>query len=156
MLLPDTVSPHPFSWHLNTGQWFELQLTYTLSCKYWIPDNGSSCNWHTLWVANTERFHLILVPLQLQPNSSSSCNWYTLRVANTKCFWLIMYYPFSCNRIVVWVAIDVHFELQIPSFRILPREWWHKLQLVHDTSCNWSVYRVAPWVLVELQSKRFE
>jgi hypothetical protein len=121
-----------------TRQWFELQLIYTPSCKYWAlpPDT--------------------ILPLQLQPNSGSSCNWYTLWVANTKCFRLILYYPFSCNRTTIRVAIDVHFELQILSFRISPREWWQKLQLVHDTSCNWSAYRVATSVLVELQSKCFE
>jgi hypothetical protein len=142
---------------------------YSLSWKYWElsawyytplqlqPDSSSSCNWYTLWVANTERFRLILYhplscnqlvvrvaidvhselqipsafscnrtvvrvainvhselqilrasawyyttpPLQLQPDSGSSCNWYTLRVANTKRFCLILYYPFSCNPIVV-------------------------------------------------------
>jgi hypothetical protein len=80
-----------------TRHWFVLQLIYTLSCKYWMlsPDT------------------VLLVPLQL--DSGSSCNWYTLQVENTKCFRLILYYPFSCNRIVVWVAIDVDCELQIMS-----------------------------------------
>jgi hypothetical protein len=114
---------------------------YTPSCKYWVlspdtvlplglqPDSGSSCNWYTLRVANTECFRLILYyPL--------SCNWYTVRVTNTKFFRLILYNPFSCNRIVVWVAIDAHSELQILSAFV----WYYttpQLQPGTGSSCNW-------------------
>jgi hypothetical protein len=122
MLAPDIALPH------------QLQL-----------DSCLSCNWCILGVTNTECLHLILyylfrcnrtvvqvaidvhselqllsasaciIPLQLQPDSGSSCNWYTLWVVNSKCSRLILYYLFSCNRIVVWVVIDLNSELQILS-----------------------------------------
>jgi hypothetical protein len=76
-----------------------------------------------------------ILPVQLQPDSGSSCNWYTLRVANTKCFCLILYYPFRCNPIMVQVAFDVHFELQLKCLR----------------SCNWGACHVATGALFELQ-----
>jgi hypothetical protein len=106
-------------------------------------------------------------PLQLQPDSSSSCNWYTLWVANTERFRLILYHPLSCNQLVVRVAIDVHSELQIPSafscnrtvvrvainvhseLQILRASAWYyttpPLQLQPDSgsSCNWYTLRVA-------------
>jgi hypothetical protein len=80
-----------------TRQWFELQSIYTKSCKYRVLPLDT------------------ILPLQLQPDNGSSCNWYTLRVANTECFRLILYYPFSCNPTMARVAIDIHSELQILS-----------------------------------------
>jgi hypothetical protein len=52
------------------------------------------------------------------------------------------YLPFSCNLTVVWVAIDVHFELQILSgshdtVLII------QLQPDSDSICNWCTLRVA-------------
>jgi hypothetical protein len=123
---------------IATRQRFELQSTYTPSYKYWmLPSNT-----------------LLTHPF--------SCNRIVVRVANTKCFCLILYYPFSYNWTVVWVAIDVHFELQILSFRISPREWWHKLQLKCLPCCNLSacwvaikvLWIVAIEVLVVLQLER--
>jgi hypothetical protein len=106
--------------------WFELQLLYTPSCKYWVlpPDT--------------------ILLLQLQPNSGSSCNWYTVRVANTKRFHLILYYPFSCNPIAVRVAIDIHSELQILSVSAwyctttsVATRYWVELQLIYTLSCKY-------------------
>jgi hypothetical protein len=120
-----------FAWYCTTPwvatwQWFELQLIYTPSCKYWVlPPN-------------------IVLPLQLQPDSGSSCNWYTVRVTNTKCFRLILYYPFSCNRTVVRVAIDAHSELQILSASVwyyttpsVVARYWFELQLIYTPSCKY-------------------
>jgi hypothetical protein len=78
-------------------QWIELQSMYTPSCKYWVLQLDT------------------VLLIKLQPDSGSYCNWYTLRVANTECFRLILYYPFHCNRIAVWVVIDAHSELRILS-----------------------------------------
>jgi multisubunit Na+/H+ antiporter MnhE subunit len=105
-----------------------------------------------------------ILPLQLQPGTGSSCNWYTLRVASTKFFRLILY-PFSCNPIVVRVAIDIHSELQILSAyvwyyttpSVATRQWfelqilsasvWYcttlLLQSDSGSSCNWYTLRVA-------------
>jgi hypothetical protein len=142
---PGWGQPHP--WELR--QWFELQSIYNLSCK---------CRAHP---SDT------ILSLHLQPDSGSSCNWYTLRVANTECFCLILYHPFSCNRIVVRVAIDVHSDIQIQSafscnrtvvrvaidvhskMQILSDSAWYcttpPLQLQPDCgpSCNWYILWVA-------------
>jgi hypothetical protein len=156
---------------------------YTLSCKEWalppdnilplqlLTDNGSSCNWYTLLVANTKCFRLILqpnsgsscnrytlrvanwvlppntiLPLQLQPHRGSSCNQCTLWVANTECFRMILYYPFSCNPTEVWVAIDVHSELQILSAytwyyttSLVAIGQWFELQSMCTLSCKYWV-----------------
>jgi hypothetical protein len=56
-----------------------------------------------------------------------SCKYWVLR--------LILYYSFSCNRIVIQFAIDVHTELQILSVSpetVLPL----LLQPDSDSSCN--------------------
>jgi hypothetical protein len=85
----------------------------------------------------------IVLPLQLQLHSDSSCNRCTLWVANTECFRLILYYPFSCNPTVVWVAIDIHSELQILS----ASAWYYttpsvatrqslELQFIYTLSCK--------------------
>jgi hypothetical protein len=95
-----------FAWYYTpsvaTGQWFELQLIYTPSCKYWVLPSDT------------------IPPLELQCNSASSCNWYTLRVANTECFRLILYYPFNCNPTMVRVVIDIQSKLQILSASAWP------------------------------------
>jgi hypothetical protein len=98
----------------------ELQLKCLRSCN-WVAYRVAtgvlvelqlkclrSCNWSACWVAT-------VLTLQLQPDSGSSCNQCTLRVANTDWFRLILYYSFRCNPIVVRVAIDIHYELQILS-----------------------------------------
>jgi hypothetical protein len=135
--------PSASAWYYTTPsfatrQWFELQLIYTPSCKYWVlpPDTilvlqlqpnselqliyTSSCKY---WVLPPDT----ILPIQLQPNSGSSRNWYTLRVANTKRFWT-----------VVRVAIDVHSELQILSaFSLdIATGQWFELQSMHTLSCN--------------------
>jgi hypothetical protein len=113
-----------------------------------------------------------ILPLQLQPGTGSSCNWYTLRVESTKFFRLILY-PFSCNPIVVRVAIDIHSELQILSAYVwyyttpsVATRQWFELQSIYTfelqilsasvwycttlllqsdigSSCNWYTLRVA-------------
>jgi multisubunit Na+/H+ antiporter MnhE subunit len=54
-----------------------------------------------------------------------------------------MHYPFSCNLIVVWVAIDIHSELQILSasawYYFTPSvatQQWFELQSMYTSSCN--------------------
>jgi hypothetical protein len=65
----------------------ELQLKCLLSC-----DSSDT---------NNKRLHV------------QTCNWSTWGVAIEVL--AILYYPFSCNRTVVRVAIDAHSELQILS-----------------------------------------
>jgi hypothetical protein len=126
-------------WYCTTpsvaiGQWFKLQLIYTLSCKYYVlpPDTKPfSCNPTVVRVAVD--IHSVLqilsatadtvLPLQLQPDSGSSCNWYTLWVVNTKCFYLILYYPFSCNLTVVQVATRLLSQLQLEDATTCNYDW---------------------------------
>jgi hypothetical protein len=86
-----------------------------------------------------------ILPLQLQSDSGSSCNRYIIRVANIECFCPILYYCFSCNRTVVLVAIDVHFELQILSAPVIPPNniLPVHLQPNNGSSCNRCTLRVA-------------
>jgi hypothetical protein len=138
-----------------TGQWFELQLIYALSCQYWVlpPDSilppwVAMQQWFELQLIYTPSCKYWMLPLdtilllQLQPNSGSSCNWYTVRVANTRRFHLILYYPFSCNRIVVRVAIEYTLSCK---YLVLPPDTILPLQLQPDTSssCNWYTHRVV-------------
>jgi hypothetical protein len=139
---------------VETRQWIELQLIYTLSCKYWMLTSDT------------------ILPLELQPNSGLSCNWYTpesqilsafvwycttpsvatgqwfelqfiySRVANTKCFRLTLYYPFSCNRTVVRVALDAQSELRILSAFVS--------YYTTPFSCNPALVRVAIGIHFEL------
>jgi hypothetical protein len=102
-----------FTLRVANNEYVRLILYYPLQLQ---PNSGSSCNQFTLPSCKYRVLSLDnILPLQLQPDSGSSCNRCTLRVANTECFLLIIYYPFSCNPIVVRVAIDVHSELQILS-----------------------------------------
>jgi hypothetical protein len=124
----------------------------TIECFRPILYYPFSCNRTIVWVAIYVHSELQILsapavlpdntlPVQLQLDSGSSCNRCTLWVTNTKCFRLIQYYPFSCNRIVVRVAIEVHSELQILGF-----QWFHLvsgLQLEDPNNCNLVVVFVA-------------
>jgi hypothetical protein len=129
-----------FTLRVANNEYVRLILYYPLQLQ---PNSGSSCNQFTLPSCKYRVLSLDnILPLQLQPDSGSSCNRCTLRVANTECFLLIIYYPFSCNPIVVRVAIDVHSELQIRS----DSAWYYttlQLQLDSGSSCNRCTLRVA-------------
>jgi hypothetical protein len=90
----------------------ELQI---LSASAWYYTTPFSCNPTLVRVAIDIHFELHILRdvllLQLQPDSGSSCNRCTLRVANNECFRLILYFHFSCNPIVVGVAIHICSEL---------------------------------------------
>jgi hypothetical protein len=104
------------------------------------PDNGSSCNWYTLWVANTEHFRL-----NYTTPSVATQQWYELQlIYPPSCkYWVSGFHlgsgDTSCNWSMTQVVIEVLTVLQLSAC-------WFAIK------CFW---RVAIEVLVELQSLSF-
>jgi hypothetical protein len=126
------------------------------------PDSGwVAIDVHSeLQILSAFAWYCTTPPHQSQVDIGSSCNWYTLRVANTERFRLILYYSFSCNPTVVWVAIDIHSKLQILSAFCFLHFYWHPvskssqcpkfLKLILQ-SCNWSSLGITIEVVTVLQ-----
>jgi hypothetical protein len=107
-------------------------------------------------VANTKCFWSILYTTPLVATvSGSSCNQCTLRVANKLTPDTV--FRFSCNLTVVRVAINVHFELQIPS----ASAWYYTTPSVINVHSELEILSASAWYILPLQSsvatrQRFE
>jgi hypothetical protein len=90
----------------------DIQIQSAFSCNRTVVRVAIDVH-SEMQILSDSAWYCTAPPLQLQPDCGPSCNWYTLWVANTEHFHLILYYPFSCNPTVVRVAIGTHSELQI-------------------------------------------
>jgi hypothetical protein len=143
-----------FTWYFTTpsvatGQWFELQSMYTLSCKYWVlPPNTVlplqlqlmytlSCKYWVLPPNTVLPLQLQLMytlsykywvlppdtvlPISLQTDNGSSCNRCILRVANTE--FSRIFHLVSGLHYIVFLFYNIVTSLLL--------------------SCNWFIFNIA-------------
>jgi hypothetical protein len=149
ILSSDTVGPF-FSCNLTVFRvainiHSELQI---LSASVWYYTTPSVANPTVVRVAidiHSELQILSAFAWYYTTPSIATKQWSELQsMHNPSCKYWVLPYPFSCNWIVVRVAIDIHYELQILSF-------FTSCNHCIIGSCNQCIFRVVIGKLSVLQ-----